>query len=234
MNNERSFQRLAGVTAIISAPLAFGSLVLSLAPVDFNVEVFSDMVLFISVGASGANLLRWAWVLDILGFYLLIAPVAFVLWYWLKPRGPARVGFYTFCGLAYMLIGAIGAAILAAVWPPLIIAYPGGSGLEREILEAVFSSVTDLVYGGLWGLLLGILAGVWWLGIGLLLRSERRILGVVTIILGIGNLLAATGGILNLEDLAMPGLFVELFLAPIWALWLGIDILRRPPERMMG
>ena len=107
-------------------------------------------------------------------------------------------------------------------------------GLEREILEAVFSSVTDLVYGGLWGLLLGILAGVWWLGIGLLLRSERRILGVVTIILGIGNLLAATGGILNLEDLAMPGLFVELFLAPIWALWLGIDILRRPPERMMG
>ncbi len=234
MNSERSFQRLAGVMAIISAPLAFGSLVLSLAPVDFNVEVFSDMALFISVGASGANLLRWAWVLDILGYYLLLAPVAFILWHWLKPRGPTRVGFYTFCGLAYMLIGAIGAAILAAVWPPLINAYAGSSGQQREILEAVFSTITDLVYGGLWGLLAGIPAGVWWLGIGLFLRRERRILGVVAVILGIANFIAATGAILNLENLAMPGLFVYLFLAPIWALWLGIDILRRPPERMMG
>ncbi len=234
MNNERSFQRLAGVMAIISAPLAFGSLVLSLAPVDFNVEVFSDMALFISVGASGANLLRWAWVLDILGYYLLLAPVAFVLWHWLKPRGPTRVGFYTFCGLAYVLIGAIGAAILAAVWPPLISAYAGAAGQQREILEAVFSSVTDLVYGGLWGLLLGIPAGVWWLGMGLFLRRERRILGVVTVILGIANLLAAIGAILNLGDLTMPFLSVYLFLAPIWALWLGIDLLRRPAEKVMG
>jgi hypothetical protein len=145
MNNERSFQRLAGVMAIISAPLAFGSLVLSLAPVDFNVEVFSDMTLFISVGASGANLLRWAWVLDMLGYYLLLAPVAFVLWYWLKPRGPTRVGFYTFCGLAYMRIGAIGAAILAAVWPPLINAYAGASGQQPEILEAG-SSAASLIW----------------------------------------------------------------------------------------
>ncbi len=234
MNNERSFQRLAGVMAIISAPLAFGSLVLSLAPVDFNVEVFSDMALFISVGASGANLLRWAWVLDTLGYYLLLAPVAFILWHWLKPRGPTRVGFYTFCGLAYVLIGAIGAAILAAVWPPLINAYVGASGQQSEILEAVFSTVTDLVYGGLWGLLLGIPAGVWWLGMGLFLRRERRILGVVTVILGIANFIAASGAILNLENLAMPGLFVCLFLAPIWALWLGIDLLRRPAEKVMG
>ncbi len=234
MNNERSFQRLAGVTAIISAPLAFGSLVLSLAPVDFNVEVFSDMVLFISVGASGANLLRWAWVLDILGYYLLLAPVAFILWHWLKPRGPTRIAFYTFCGLAYVLIGAIGAAILAAVWPPLINAYAGASGQQREILEAVFSSVADLVYGGLWGLLAGIPGGVWWIGIGLLLRSERRILGTITLILGIANLLAAIGAILNLGDLTMPFLSVYLFLAPIWALWLGIDLLRRPAEKVMG
>jgi hypothetical protein len=128
MNNEHSFQRLAAVAAIISAPLAFGSLVLSLAPVDFDFEVFSDLTSFISVGASGANQLRWSMMLDMLGYYLLLAPVAFVLWHWLKPKGRTRVGFYTFCGLSYLLIGAMGAAILAAVWSPLINAYPGASG----------------------------------------------------------------------------------------------------------
>lgn len=234
MKNERSFQRLVAVAAILSAPLAFGSLVLNLAAVDFDFEVFSNMAAFITVGAGGANLVRWGMVLDTFGYYLLLAPAAFFLWHWLKPKGPTRVGFYTSCGLAYMLIGAIGAAILAAVWPPLINAYAGASGQQREILEAAFGVVTNMVYGGLWGLLEGIPGGVWWLGIGLLLRSERRILGVVTIILGIAILLATIGEILTVEALAMPGLFVYLYLAPIWALWLGIDLLRRPAEKEMA
>lgn len=227
MNNDNSFKRLAAISAIISAPLAIGSLVLGLIPVDFNFEVFSDMNLFIQVGVSGAILLRWGMILDVFGYYLLLMPAAFVLLFSLKSRGPDRVWFYTFCGLSYMLIGAIGASILAAVWPPIIIAYVDASGQSREILKAVFSGVTNIVYGGLWGILELIPGGIWWLGIGLLLKSERRILGIATIILGIFALLNVIGNILNIEAIAMPGLFVYLYFAPIWALWLGFDLLRR-------
>lgn len=230
MIDERSFQRLAAVTAILSAPLAIASLVLVLAPVNFNFEAFEKTDLFISVGANGASVLRWSMVLDVLGFYLLLAPAAFFLWHWLKPKGQARVGFYTFCGLAYILIGAAGAAILSAVWPPLINAYAQASGQQSEILETVFGAITNSVVAGLWNTLDPITSGIWWLGIGLLLRGERRVLGIVTVVLGIVSLLSGIGTILNIAILATLGLNVFFLLAPVWALWLGIDLLRRPVQ----
>lgn len=228
MKKEESFRRLAAISAIISAPLAIGSLVLGLVPVDFNFEAFSDMSLFIQIGACGANLLRWGMILDVFGYYLLLMPIAFVLWFSLKSRGPDRVWFYTFCGLSYMLIGAIGASILAAVWPPMIRAYVDASVQSREILETVFGSITNIVYGGLWGILELIPGGIWWLGIGLMLKNEQRTLGIATILLGIFALLNVFGNIIEVEVIAMPGLFVYLYFAPIWALWLGVSMLRHP------
>ncbi len=228
MNNERSFQRLAAVTAILAAPLSTASLMLVLAPVNFNFEAFEKTDLFLSVGANAANVLRWSMILDMLGSYLLLAPAALFLWHWLKPKARAQVGLYTFCGLAFILIGATGAAMLSAVWPPLINAYAQATGQQREILATVFGSITNAVAGGLWNTLNAITSGVWWLGIGLFLRSERRILGVVTIVLGTASLLGVSGRILTIAPLATLGLSVVLSLLPIWALWLGIDLLRKP------
>lgn len=193
MDNERSFQKLAGVSAIISVPLAIASLVMVLAPVNYNFEAFEKTTLFLSAGASGAGTLHWSMVLDVFGFYLLLAPAAFFLWHWLKPKGPARVGFYTFCGLAYILLGAAGAAILSAVWPPMVSAYAQASGVQVEIMEVVFGALTNAVVGGIWNSLDPITSGIWWLGIGLLLRSERRGLGSFTVVLGIVSLLSGIG-----------------------------------------
>ncbi len=228
MNNNRSFQSLAAMCAIISGPLAIISIVLGLKAVDFNFEVFSDMTLLLKTGESGATLWRWSMILDIFGYYLLLTPMAFLLWHWLKQKDPISLGFYTFCGLAYMVIGAIGASIFAAVSPSMINDYVGSSGQQREILQIVFQNTTNLVYGGLWGYLELIPGGVWWLGIGLILRNKRPILGMATIILGIASLLNVIGTIFDIEVIAMPGLMIYLYFAPIWALWLGIDILRSP------
>ncbi len=230
MNNERSFQKLAGITAIISAPLAIASLVLVLAPVNYNFEAFEKNTLFLSAGASGASMLKWSMVLDVFGFYLLLAPAAFFLWYWLKPKAPARVGFYTFCGLAYILLGAAGAAILSAVWPPMISAYAQSSGAQAEALEIVFGALTNAVVGGIWNSLDPITSGIWWLGIGLLLRSERRGLGIFTVVLGIVSLLSGIGTILGIFILATIALNLFFLMQPIWALWLGIDLMRRPVQ----
>ena len=43
-------------------------------------------------------------------------------------------------------------------------------------------------------------------------------------------LLDSLGMILGIEVLALLGLSVYVILAPIWALWLGIDLLRKPVQ----
>ena len=227
MNDNIQFQRLAAGAAILSAPLAFGSVALSLAAVNGNAQAFLDGSV-IAIGLRGANLFRWAMLLDVFGYYLLLAPLALLLWNWLKPRGPNLVTLYTVCGMAYILIGAMGAVVLSAVEPPLINEYAQASGPRREILEVVFNSFYNAVDRGLWNPLEALLAGIWWLGIGLAVRRERSALGVVTIVLGISALLDAFGRIVNVEAIYQVGVGGLLMLLPIWALWFGIDLLRRP------
>ena len=232
MSDHRSFQRFAAVTAIVSFPLALASLVLSTVPtINFiSPDVATNPALTLSVGADGANLLRWGMILDTLGYYLPLLPVALFLWRWLGPRNPDWVLFYTSCGLGYILIGAIGAAILAAVHPPLISAYAQASVEQRPVLETVFSAIGNMVYGGMWGILDTLLVGIWFLGIGLLLRSERRLFSIFSIILGSSALLDSLGMILSVEALALLGVAIYVLLAPIWTLWIGIDLLRKPVQ----
>ena len=230
MNSHRSFQRFAALAAIISFPLTIGSIVLSGMALDFNMEAATNPALLLSVGADGANLSRWGMILDMLGYYLPLLPVALFLWRWLGSRDPDWVLFYTLCGLGYILIGAIGAVILAAVHPPLINAYAQASVEQRPALETVFSAVWNMVYGGMWNILGELLAGTWFLGIGLLLRSERRLFSIFSIILGSSALLDSLGMILGIEAIALLGVSIFVFLAPIWTLWIGIDLLRKPVQ----
>jgi hypothetical protein len=230
MNSHQSFQRFAALAAIISFPLALGSLVLSGMAMDFNMEASTNPALLLSVGADGANLWRWGMILDMFSYYLPFLPIALFLWGWLGPRNPDWVRFYTFCGLGYILIGATGAVILAAIQPPLIKAYAQASAEQRVMLETVFNTIWSMVYGGMWNILGGLLAGIWFVGVGLLLRDERRLFSIFSIILGISALLDSLGFILGIESLALLGVAIYVLLAPFWALWLGIDLLRKPVQ----
>jgi hypothetical protein len=227
MNNERSFQRLAAVTAIISAPLAFASLVVPMAAVDFNMAAFEDFSLMLSAGSGGARLVGWGMVADIFGYYLILAPLALFLWHWLRPRNPRMVDLYTFGGLAYMVIGAIGAGFLWMAWPALINSYGAAGAQQRETIKIVFQTITAGIQSGVWGME-SVPAGIWWLGMGALLRTERCALGVFTMVLGAFMLLFFVGALVGLDALAQLGLFFALIFAPLWALWLGIDLLRKP------
>ena len=180
MNSQQSFQRFAALAAIISFPLALGNIVLSGMAIDFKfMDAVTNPAFWLSVGADGASLLRWGMILDMLSYYLPLLPVALFLWRWLASRNPDWVLFYTSCGLGYILIGAIGAVILAAVHPPLINAYAQASVEQRPVLETVFSAIWNMVYGGMWGILEVVLVGIWFLGIGLLLRGERRLFSIL-------------------------------------------------------
>ena len=63
-------------------------------------------------------------------------------------------------------------------------------------------------------------------GISLLLRGERRLFSIFSIILRISALLASLGVILCIEALALLGATIYFLLALVWVLWLGIDLIR--------
>ncbi len=225
MNNEASFQRLAAVTSILAALLAFGSIGLQAVVLGVNTDPFSNPTHILGTGANGASLIRWGMILDMFGYYLLLAPLALLLWSRLKPKDMNLITLSTFCGLAYILIGALGAATLAAISPPLIEGYGQASVQQRQMDEVVFSSFLNAVYVGLWNLLESSLGGIWWVSIGLFLRHEQPALGLFTTVLGIFALLDALGRILNIQLIYTVGLAGVLLLIPIWTLWFGIDLL---------
>jgi hypothetical protein len=117
---------------------------------------------------------------------------------------------------------------LAVVQPPLINAYAQASVEQRPVLETIFGAIWNIVYAGMWNILGELLVGIWFLGIGLLLRSERRAFSIVSMILGASALIDSFGNIVGIESFALVGLSVYILLAPIWALWFGIDLLRKP------
>src|SRR5919197_5640836 len=233
MNIDYSFQRFAAIVAIVSFFTAMTSNVLQGIPLHFNPNVMSDPTLILSVGTSGGNLLRWGLSLDMLGYYLPLLPAALFIHHWFRSRNPVWARFYTTCGLGYILIGATGAVLLAVIQVSLINAYAQASAAQRETLESITRIVWNIVYGGMWNILGELLAGIWFLGVGLLLRSEQRLLGTLSIITGIAALLVFLGMSLGIEEIALLGLSVFLLLAPIWALWFGIDLLRRPVQIQM-
>ena len=225
MNNDVSFQRLAAVTSILATLLALGSIGVQVVVLGINTDPFSNPTSLLGTGANGASLFRWGMILDIFGYYLLLAPLALLVWSRLQQKGMNLITLFTFCGLVYMLIGAIGATTLAAISPPLIEGYGQASVQQRQVYEVVFSGFLNFVYVGLWNLLESTLGGMWWLGIGLLLQREQPALGIFTTVLGIFALLDALGRMLDIQIIYTVGLAGVLLLIPIWSLWFGIDLL---------
>jgi hypothetical protein len=223
--HDRTFQRLAGTTAILAAIAAIASGILGASAIPSS-AAFDYWAAVLQRGNGAGTLLHYSMVLDVFGYYLLLAPLALFLWSWLRPRNPDLVRLYTICALAYMLLGALGAAVLSAVVPQLIADYGNASGQQREMLQIVFNAVTGAVDRGVWNTLEMFPAAVWLLGIGWLLQQERRPLGIATMVVGCAALLDGVGTSLNLPVIALPGLGIFLAGLPLWALAMGIALLR--------
>jgi len=236
---QRCFARMAGILAIVSAPLALASLFVALPAVDYDMATLTNMMLFLRTGARGAASGRWAMVLDMFGYYLMIAPATMLLGRSLaKQGGGLWVELCTGCVLVYVVVGAVGAAVLSAVLPPLMTAYARAAASDRATIEVVYRAVTDTVYGGMWNIFEEIVAGVGWFGLGWFIRARRPRLGVLTMLLGLGCLVDGFGNVVGAKAVADVGLYVYLLLAPAWAAWVGLAQLpsraaaiTRPPTR---
>lgn len=227
MNSDSTFSRIAGVSAIVAAPIAVVSFVLAFLAVEFNAGFEPEDL--ITLGSRGAALFRTAWmVTDTFGFALLLTPAVLYLRHWLKVKSPHLVALYTVFGLAFILTEVIALSIIGGAVPPIMSAYAEAVGPQRDQLVLVFDTVINMVFNGIFALATTFL-GIWWLGIGSVLRTERQWLGVVTMILGVNALVWGIARVLGLgnnpvvEMLELP----YLLLWPLWILWLGLVLLRR-------
>ena len=222
-----SFTPWAGIAAILSAPVAIASLVLLLQPIEYDPEAFRDPARLLALAPDGVESVRWGLLLDLLGYYLLLAPLAIVTRRLVPLRHEDWGRIASWSAGAYILVGALGAAGLAAVYPALADIYSSGGLSERTAAQTAFTAVSAMVVDGLWNTLEVLLASVWFLVVGLALRRRHRAVGILSLALGGATMLDATGNFLGAEDVAAAGLNLYLFGAPLWAMAVGVMLLRR-------
>ena len=225
MRDESAFRWVAAISAIVAALLSLVASVVAALAVDFNFEFLENPagLLSAALDAGAIGLFRFGEILGVFGYCLLFIPLTLYLWYWLNPRSPRMVTLYTALALTSIALCVIESAVRISIWPTIMLAYPQAAEAQREVLQVVFSAVTDFTFESLYAIN-SILGGLWLLGMGLILRAERRALGIAAAIMGVAILGAGIGWLLRVDPLAR--LELLYFFQPFWLLWLGIVILR--------
>lgn len=230
MTSSVSFSRLAGVLALVAGPLAWAGLALGLSLVGYDFESFSDPAAVLALGQDAAFPLRLSFWLSLCGSYLFLVPLALWLEAQFDGADALTVRGYTLCGLAYLGLGAVGSAILAAVWPMLILLAADAAPPEQATLLVAFQMATAIAEDGLHGMLQNVVGAVWFLGIGTLLWRTRRSLGAFTCGLGVMLVLTSLGTLVGVEALSLVGLTGTILLSPLWGMGMGLMVLRTPPQ----
>jgi hypothetical protein len=223
-----SERRALGWITLLSGVLALACMALGVHAAQYDMEAFADPVRLLDMAHVDLASLRAFMVLDMFGYYLLLAPIVFASHRFLARLTPwAQV--LTACGLAYVLIGAIGAAILAAGWPSILAAHAVAGAQEALLLRSNFALLTQLVYDGLWNMLEVLFAGVWWLGLGLALWRQHRWFALLTLLSGLFPLLDSVAGMFALKALHDAMLSGYLLMGILWPVVLGGALLRVDP-----
>lgn len=220
-------RRTAIAALLVSIGVGMASNLLFLAAFQFRLDWFLEPTLVLGAGAASAELLRWAAALDLIGYYLASAVLAYVLWRLLRPRNPMVADLSALAAIGYSIAGGAGAAVLATVGPMLMRDYAATSApADQAVIASQFTLLFEVVWRGIWQFLDGLLVAGWWLGIGLLVRADQRGLSRLSL------LLAAAAGIgvaFNLLGLGMArdaSLGVVFGLWTAWWVWLLVLLLR--------
>lgn len=220
-----NYRFTVGAITILSGALALICLVVGAVAVEFNFDVFSNPVQALEY-SKNHNLMKWFMLLDLFGYYLLLLPVIFFLHQQYKYRSP-WMPLFTFSGITYVLIGSIGSVILAVVWPSLMQMYLKADAKSYEMIMLQFNTSSILVTKGLWNILEVLFAGVWWIGIGKLLYTDKKWLGILSVVTGLSTLIDGIANMLELHILAEIGLNLYLLLAIIWPVGVGVWIIKK-------
>jgi hypothetical protein len=168
-DDERRNRPLAAVIVLFIALAAIASLVI-VSAFRFDVPAVGRFSALIGGGGASLELLRWGAILD-LGSYLTMGVVILFLGERLRAHSPGVVAALTTSGLGAVLVGAIGAAVLASVGPWLLSEHASGSPSVRDAARVGLDAMGRIVLAGLWGTLELSMLGAWLFGIGWLQRG---------------------------------------------------------------
>lgn len=219
-------QRTTGAITILAGILSIGGLLVGLAGAGWDFEAFSEASSFIALGADAAAPVQWGLWLSMFGSYLLMAPVALLLLRWLRTEHVAIADVSTVAAVLYILLGAAGASILASTLPHLMTQYTGADAATQGSLLQDFDLVRRVAEDGLQGVVQNVAGATWFAGIGVLLRRHRHGLGWLAVVIGVALLVNTVGILVDVEGLRLLGLTGNVLLAPAWAVWIGVSLLR--------
>jgi hypothetical protein len=220
--------RATAITSLTVALVAgMTSNVLFLAAFRFRLDWFLDPRLLIGGGPVSAELLRWAAVLDLLGYYLATGVLAYVLWRLLRLRDSVLADLTAIAATGFTLIGGAGAAVLALVGPMLIHAFSAATPASRDAFSADFALLLEVVWRSIWQLLDGLLLAAWWVGLGALVRRDHYRLSVLSFALGTAALIGVAANVVGIAILRDLSLGVVFSLWTAWWLWLLLLFVRR-------
>lgn len=223
--DDSSSQRIAGVCAIASAPIAFASTAVILSGAEWDSTIFETPTHLLDFGSAAAAAARLGMVLDVIGYYALLVPALLVLHRAMARRRPDLAGIATLAGAAYIIVGATGAAILSAVWPAALNDI-NSAGSDASAITTSFDTMTNAVFAGMWNLIGSTAVAVWLIIVGRLAWNTRRPFAAYSVIVGISAAVDAAATAFDLETVSSISLQVYLYSVPIWAAWLGINLVR--------
>jgi hypothetical protein len=222
--------RTAGIAALsVSLAVGMTSNLLFLAAFQFRLDWFREPRRILGGGATSAELLRWASVLDLIGYYLATAVLAYVLWHWLRPRSRLTADLSALAAVGYVLAGGIGASVLAMVGPMLMHSYAEAAAEDQAVIAGQFAVLFELVWRGIWQLLDGILLAGWWLGIGLLVRADRPGLSRLSLALAAVAAVGVAANVIGLSLVRDEMLGTTFTLWTAWWIWLLVLLRRAEP-----
>ncbi len=226
MEQRRDFERITSIAGGLTTLFMIGNAVTLLISVGNHSNAMFDAAEMLRLGAPAAAMFHASMVLDLLG-YLSLAPVTVFCWSRLKETNEGLVSLYAVSGLAYSLLGSIGAVVVDAVIPQMMVSYAAASASQQETMQLFARFLYRAVEHGIWNPLEILMVSIWFLGLGLLLRRRRPGLGILALVAGLVGLLDPIGWMLG-SDMVLSIGAVGNVLIPVWTAWFAIDLLRHP------
>ena len=224
-----SLRSLAVGALIVSLTAGIASGLLFLAAFQLRIDWFLEPTRILGAGEASAALLRWAAVLDLIGYYLATGVLAYALWRLLRPRNPLIADLSALAAFGYTVAGGSAAAVLAMAAPLLMESHATAEAAEQAMIAVQFELLFEVVWRAVWQLFDAILIGAWWLGLGLLLRRDQPLLSGLSLALAA---LALLGALINAIGLDLARDIVLGVVFALWTIWwvlLLLAFLRRSP-----
>jgi hypothetical protein len=197
--------------------------VLFVVAVDGHLSEMVRMERMVGQAPGNAETFRWAVILDMLGYYVLLAPLFVAVGRRLFDLGEQRAALWTIGALMYVTAGSVAAMALAYGVPPILRAYAQASSSGRAGLVIALTALTEAAARGVWQTFDPVVTGAWAAASGLALRRlGRRSLGTIGLVLAGAAVVFAGVRATGVQSYPVLYVVAAVFAVAIWAYLLGL------------